>query len=162
MTRISKALPERTLEEESSQLHLLESRLTRLPEEILRGIEPWVIARQINEALAKSIADTGIPEAAKRLTQLTEQINEVSGAFYKSTRELIEIQDKVADHTRVATDRMQAGLEKSSGAATKAAERLGQTFVFGYKWSVFALTSASLTVGFLLGSLTWAWASTPK
>ena len=159
--RIASALPEQILVDEMSHLHVLEARLARLPEEILQGIEPWVIARKINEALETCVANTGIPETAKRLSLLSQQVSEVTAAFHKSARELIDSQDKVADHTRHAIDRMQSGIEKSSASAERAAERLSQTFVFQYRWSVFALTSAALAVGFLLGMLMHVWIGAP-
>jgi hypothetical protein len=140
---------------------VIEARLTTLPEEILRGIEPWIIARQINEALGKCIAETGLPETAKQLSLLSQQVSEVTGAFHKSTRDLIDTQDKVADHARHAIDRMQSGIEKASGTAERAVEKLNQTFIFQYRWSVFALTSSALVVGFLLGMLSFVWMSTP-
>ncbi len=161
MERIAKSLPEQVLSEETSHLHLIEARLTRLPEEILRGIEPWVIARKVNEALEKSIAETGIPATIKQLSLLSQQVSEVTGAFHNSARELIDLQDKVSDHSRHAIDRMQTGIEKSAGAAERAADRLSRTFLFQHRGSVLALTSAALVVGFLLGMLTLTWIGTP-
>jgi len=158
--RITKALPDK-IRDETSPLQVIEARLTTLPEEILRGIEPWIIARQINEALGKCVAETGLPETAKHLSLLSQQVSEVTGAFHKATRELIDTQDKVADHARHAIDRMQSGIEKASGTAERAVQKLNQTFIYQYRWSIFALTSSALVVGFLLGMLSFVWMSTP-
>lgn len=159
--RMNKVLPDKILDNEISQLKAIEARLTKLPAEILQGIEPWIIAREINEALGKCVAETGLPETAKQLAILSQQVNEVTGAFHKSTRELIETQDKVADHAKHVIARMQAGLEQAAGSAERAVEKLNQTFIFQYRWSVFALTGSALVVGFLLGMLSFAWLSTP-
>lgn len=160
--RIAAALPDQILEDEMSHLRVIEGRLTRLPEEILRGIEPLVIARKINEVLQARIAETGIPETAKKLTLLAQQMNEATGEFQKSSRLLIDAQDRVADHSLHAIDRMQSGIEKSTSKAEQAAITLNQSFVFQYRWSVFALTAAALVLGFLLGMLTYVWTSTPS
>ncbi len=157
--RITKALPAKILDDEMSHLKTLEARLTRLPAEILQGIEPWIIARQINEALGKCVADSGLPETSKQLALLSQQVIEVTRVFHNSTRELIDTQDKVADHGRHAIERMESGLERVAGNAERAINKLNQTFIYQYRWSVFALTGSALVVGFLLGMLSFTWLS---
>jgi len=62
-----------------------------------------------------------------------------------------------ASDTRRALDEMRGSIEFATATAKRAAHELTHTFLREYKWSVLALCSVALAVGFALGTLYYRW-----
>ena len=59
----------------------LEQRLTRLPEAVANGIKPEMIAAKINESLHQQFVASTIPQTARSLCALADQIKDASTEF---------------------------------------------------------------------------------
>lgn len=137
------------------------ARLADLPGEIARGIDPWIIARRITDSLQERFTDSGIPETAKSLDVVAKQMIQATADFQKSARQLMDSEAKVADTARQIFGQMQTGMEQSSKTATQAAQRLGKAFLTQYRWSVVALCSIALVLGFMAGFMSKDWLGSP-
>ena len=135
----------------------LEERLAQLPAEIAEGISPAAIAAKLSESLRQQFVASGIPETAQALAVVSKQTQQVAGEFDRSSKQLTDSYRGAASDVRRALDQMRSSIEYASDAATRAAHDLTHTFLREYKWSVLALCSAALAVGFALGTLYYRW-----
>ncbi len=135
----------------------LEDRLARLPAEISEGISPAAIAAKLSESLRQQFVASGIPETAQALAVISKQTRQVAGEFDRSSKELTDSYRGAASDARRALDEIRASIEYATASAKRAAHDLTHTFLREYKWSVIALCSAALAVGFALGTLYYRW-----
>ena len=133
--------------------HQLEERLAKLPAEISDGISPAAIAAQLSESLRQQFVASGIPETAQALAVVSKQTRQVASEFDRSSKQLTDSHRNAANEVRQALREMQANIQSATATATRAANDLTHTFLREYKWSVLALCSAALAVGFALGIL---------
>jgi ElaB/YqjD/DUF883 family membrane-anchored ribosome-binding protein len=140
----------------------LEQRLAQLPAEIAEGISPAAIAARLSESLRQQFVASGIPETAQALAVISKQTKQVAGEFDHSSKQLTDSYRGAASDARRALDQMRESIEYATAAAKRAAHDLTHTFLREYKWSVVALCSMALAVGFALGTLYNRWInSTP-
>jgi hypothetical protein len=135
----------------------LEARLAQLPAEIAEGISPAAIAAKLSESLRQQFVASGIPETAQALAVVSKQTKQVAVEFDRSFKQLTDSYRGVASDARRALDQMGSSIEYATAAATRAAHDLTHTFLREYRWSVLALCSAALAVGFALGTLYYRW-----
>ena len=135
----------------------LEERLAQLPAEIAEGISPTAIAAKLSESLRQQFVVSGIPETARALAVVSKQTKQVALEFDHSSKQLTDSYRGAASDARRALDQMGSSIEYATAAATRAAHDLTHTFLREYKWSVLALCSAALAVGFGLGTLYYRW-----
>ncbi len=135
----------------------LEERLTQLPEAIAEGISPAAIAGKLSESLRQQFVVSGIPETAQALAVISKQTKQIAGEFDRSSKQLTDSYRGAASDARRALDEIRGSIEYATATATQAAHDLTHTFLREYKWSVLALCSAALAVGFVLGTLYYRW-----
>jgi ElaB/YqjD/DUF883 family membrane-anchored ribosome-binding protein len=135
----------------------LEERLAQLPAEISEGISPAAIAAKLSESLRQQFVASGIPETAQALAVISKQTKQVAGEFDRSSKQLTDSYQGAASDARRALDEMRGSIEYATATAKRAAHDLTHTFLREYKWSVLALCSAALAVGFALGTLYHRW-----
>jgi len=135
----------------------LEERLAHLPEEISEGISPAAIAAKLSESLRQHFVASGIPETAQALAVVSKQAKQVAVEFDRSSKQLTDSYRGAASDARRALDEMRGSIECATATAKRAAHDLTHTFLREYKWSVLALCSAALAVGFALGTLYYRW-----
>jgi ElaB/YqjD/DUF883 family membrane-anchored ribosome-binding protein len=135
----------------------LEERLARLPAEIAEGISPAAIAAKLSESLRQQFVASGIPETAQALAVVSKQTKQVAGEFDRSSKQLTDSYRGAASDVRRALDQMSSSIEYATAAAKQAAHDLTHTFLREYKWSVLALCSVALALGFALGTLYYRW-----
>jgi hypothetical protein len=135
----------------------LDERLTQLPAEIAEGISPAAIAAKLSESLRQQFVASGIPETAQALAVVSKQTKQVAVEFDRSFKQLTDSYRGVASDARRALDQMGSSIEYATAAATRAAHDLTHTFLREYKWSVLALCSVALALGFALGTLYYRW-----
>jgi hypothetical protein len=135
----------------------LDERLAQLPAEIAEGISPVAIAAKLSESLRQQFVASGIPATAQALAVVSKQTMKVAGEFDLSSKQLTDSYRGAASDVRRALDQMSSSIEYATAAATRAAHDLTHTFLREYKWSVLALCSAALAVGFALGTLYCRW-----
>jgi ElaB/YqjD/DUF883 family membrane-anchored ribosome-binding protein len=140
----------------------LEERLTQLPGTIAEGISPAAIAAKLSESLRQQFVQSGIPETVQALAVVSKQTKQIAGEFDHSSKQLTDSYRGAAGEARRALNELRASIEYATATATQAAHDLTHTFLREYKWSVFALCSVALAVGFALGTLYYRWInSTP-
>jgi ElaB/YqjD/DUF883 family membrane-anchored ribosome-binding protein len=138
----------------------LEERLAQLPAEISEGINPKAIAAKLSESLRQQFAESGIPETAQALVLAAKQTKQVAGEFDRSSKQLTDSYRGAASDARRALDEIRGSIEFATATAKRAAHDLTHTFLREYKWSVLALCSVALAVGFSLGILYYRWMDT--
>src|SRR5213593_4864676 len=72
---------EKLLKSSEAYKRQLDERLSRLPVEIAAGISPQAIAANINESLRQRFVQSTIPETARALAQVAEQMKKVTAEF---------------------------------------------------------------------------------
>jgi hypothetical protein len=135
----------------------LEERLAQLPAEIAEGISPATIAAKLSESLRQQFVASGIPETAQALAVVSKQTKQVAVEFDRSSKQLTDSYRGAASDASRALDQMRSSIEYATATATRAAHDLTHTFLREYKWSVLALCSAALALGFALGTLYYRW-----
>ena len=100
---------------------------------------------------------SGIPETAQALAVISKQTKQVAGEFDRSSKQLTDSYRGAAGDARRALDEIRGSIEFATTTAKRAAHDLTHTFLREYKWSVLALCSAALAVGFALGILYYRW-----
>jgi hypothetical protein len=135
----------------------LEERLAQLPAEISEGISPAAIAAKLSESLRQQFVASGIPETAQALAAISKQTKQVAGEFDRSSKQLTDSYRGAASDARRALDEIRGSIEYATATAKRAAHDLTHTFLREYKWSVLALCSLALAVGFALGTLYYRW-----
>jgi hypothetical protein len=144
--------------QDAAALHRqLHERLAHLPAEIAEGISPAAIAAKLSESLRQQFVASGIPATAQALAVVSKQTKQVALEFDHSSKQLTDSYRGVASDARRALDQMGSSIEYASAAATRAAHDLAHTFLREYKWSVLALCSVALALGFALGTLYYHW-----
>ena len=137
--------------------HQLEERLAQLPAEISEGISPAAIAAKLSESLRQQFVESGIPETAQALAVVSKQTKQVAGEFDRSSKQLTDSHRNAANDVHQALREMQASIQNATATAKRAANDLTHTFLREYKWSVLALCSAALALGFAIGILYYRW-----
>lgn len=135
----------------------LDERLTQLPATIAEGISPAAIAGKLSESLRQQFVASGIPETAKALAVVSKQTKQIAGEFDCSSKQLTDSYRGAADEARRALNELRASIEYATATAKQAAHDLTHTFLREYKWSVLALCSVALALGFALGTLYYRW-----
>ena len=135
----------------------LEERLAQLPAEIAEGISPAAIAAKLSESLRQQFVASGIPETAQALAVVSKQTKQIAGEFDQSSKELTDSYRGAADEARRALNQLCASIEYATATAKQAAHDLTHTFLREYKWSVLALCTVALALGFALGTLYYRW-----
>jgi len=135
----------------------LDERLAQLPAEISEGISPAAIAAKLSESLRQQFVESGIPETAQALAAVSKQTKQVAAEFDRSSKQLTDSHRNAANDVRQALREMQTSIQSATATAKRAADDLTHTFLREYKWSVLALCSAALALGFALGILYYRW-----
>jgi hypothetical protein len=135
----------------------LDERLTQLPATIAEGISPAAIAGKLSESLRQQFVASGIPETAKALAVVSKQTKQIAGEFDCSSKQLTDSYRGAAGEARRALNELGASIEYATASAKQAAHDLTHTFLREYKWSVLALCSVALALGFALGTLYYRW-----
>lgn len=137
----------------------LEDRLAQLPAEISDGINPQTIATKLSESLRQRFTESGLPDTAESLTLVAKQTRQVAGDFDRSSKQLAISYRVAAEDARKSMEDMRLTIQTTTNLAKQCATELTKTFLREYKWSVAALCSAALAVGFSLGVLYYRWAN---
>ncbi len=135
----------------------LHERLAQLPTEVSEGIDAQTIAAVLGESLRQRFTETGLPETAKSLTLMAQQTKQVAADFDRSSKYLANAYRLAAEDARKSLEDMRLTIQTATITAKQCANELTHTFLREYKWSVLALCSAALAVGFSLGILWYRW-----
>jgi len=84
-------------------------------------------------------------------------MNQAASDFHHTTRQLTS----AAEEARRAIESIRSTISGAAETARRASVDLTQTFLREYRWSVFSVCGAALTLGFGLGVLSHLWIDTP-
>lgn len=135
----------------------LDARLTQLPAEVSKGIDPHTIAAVLSESLRQKFTETGLAETAKSLTLVAQQTKQVAAEFDRSSKYLANAYRVAAEDARKSMEDMRLTIQTATSTAKACATELTHVFLREYKWSVLVLCSAALAIGFSLGILWYRW-----
>jgi len=133
-----------------------------IPQPTLGIDSPAVIAAKISESLRQQFVASGIPETAQALAVVSKQTRQVALEFDHTSKQLTDSYRGAAGEARRALNEMRASIEYAADTAKQAAHDLTHTFLREYKWSVFALCTVALALGFALGTLFYRWSNSPS
>jgi hypothetical protein len=142
---------ERTLRTSVAHQQQLDQRLIRLPEIIAAGMEPKAIAAKINESLHQEFIKSTIPETAKTLGVIAEQIKKTTSEFGTTAGTLGMAYSCAAADARRAIDSLSATISGAARSARSATEDLSIKFHEAYWTTLIGLTVAGLLFGIALG-----------
>jgi hypothetical protein len=127
----------------------LEDRLTRLPQEILRGLSPEAIARPIIESVRQQFVQSGLPATAEALSIVSNHLNQTTGDLHRAAGQLAGYSG-VTDQVRRAIDQIMVSLSNATNNARFAAEEVLHRFKFEYNLSLGMFCGAAMLLGVLL------------
>lgn len=139
----------------------LEERIAKLPAAIEQGISPEAIAARLNEALRQQFAQSGLPQTAKALDLLANQVKVSTRDFQQTASELTGTYKGVADQASQAMAQMVRSIESTTYYSQHAQEKLAGTFFEARKWLIVTATSVALVLGIILGGLLGWYFHTP-
>jgi hypothetical protein len=124
----------------------LDQRLAQIPLEIVKHIQPELIAANVTESLRQEFAQTTIPETAKLLkTELADMHTSV-GKFKKSAQAISDCHYGAAADARRVTEDLR---REAEGLSHK-----------HWLWA-YRLAGLALLIGMALGALTFWWVAAP-
>lgn len=129
----------------------LEERIAQLPKAIEQGISPDAIAARINEAIRQQFAQTGLPETAKALSLLANQVKQSTRDFQQTASELTGTYNGVAGQARNAMDSMVRSVDSATYYSQHAQEKLARTFLDIRPRLIAAASAVLLATGMLMG-----------
>ena len=130
-----------------------DQRLVQLPTEIAEGINPEAVAAAINESLRQQFLQSTIPATAEALAVAAEQMKKATSEFARGAGTLGNSYRGAAEDARRAVANLELTSSHAISGTKRAAEELVRAFREEYRWSLFALLSFALLVGFGTGML---------
>lgn len=152
---------ERTVERNDTLHGRLEQQLAGLPEEIARGLNPPVIAREINESLRQQFAQSTIPDTASALAAVAAEMKKVTAEFARAARVISDSHQGAASEARRSIDALDSSVGRAAETARRAAAELSRVFQNEFRWSLYALSGLALTIGIVIGMLYQQWIDGP-
>ncbi len=140
---------------------LLDERLSRLPDQIKKGISPEIIAGNINESLRQQFVRSTIPRTAESLTLAAEQMKSTTAEFGRTAGILTDSYRGLAAQGSRSIDEMTSSIHHAAETASRTARELSDTFRCEYRWALYALSSLALIVGIGIGLLFQQWLDRP-
>ena len=129
----------------------LDSRISHLPEEILKHLNPAAIAARINESLHQQFEASALPQTAQALALLGREMKATTAEFKETAGSIGNAyQGAVKDATR-SIEEMRSTISRAANDSRLAARELTDAFRQEYRWSVYVLTFLALVIGLALG-----------
>ena len=144
---------ERTQQTNLAYYRGLEARIAQLPKAIEQGISPEAIAARINEAIRQQFAQTGLPDTAKALGLLANQVKQSTKDFQQTASELTGTYNGVAAQASRGMETMVRSVDNAAHYSKHAQEKLAGTFLDARRWLIYTAASVALALGLVLGFL---------
>jgi hypothetical protein len=142
---------EKVLRSSEAYQKQLDSRISHLPEEILKHLNPPAIAARINESLHQQFEASALPQTAQSLGLLAREMKATTAEFKETAGSLGNAYRGAVTDARRSIEEMQSAISKAADAARVAARELTDAFHQEYRWSVYVLTFLALVIGLALG-----------
>jgi type I site-specific restriction endonuclease len=144
---------ERLLQSSEANRKQLDQRLIDLPGTIAQRINPETIAFKINESLHQEFVKSTIPETARMLEVLAEQMKKSTAEFSKTASTLGSSYRGAAEEANRAIKSIRETISGAAEMAKSTAEDLLFRFHDAYWAALVGLTAGALLMGIVLG--TW-------
>jgi Fe2+ transport system protein B len=131
----------------------LDEKLVRLPDQIGKGINPEAIASRINESLRQEFLSSTLPETAKALSLVSEEMKESAGEFDRTADSLTNSYRSAAERARDAISGIQSAISGATTEAKRAIAALDRTFNRALWWIIGLVFFFALAIGFSFGML---------
>ena len=142
----------------SEAYHLdLQKKLTLLPEAVAKGISPEAVAEKINEQLHEEFQRSSIPQTAKDLGAISQQMKNVCLQFSDTSDKLGHEYRGVAEKARQAISSLNDEIAQATESAERFTAELTEKFSMAYRWSMGALATGALVLGLAIGILLGYW-----
>jgi hypothetical protein len=129
----------------------LDSRISHLPHEILKHLNPGAIAARINESLNQQFEASALPQTAQALALLGREMKATTKDFKETAGSLGNAyRGAVTDATR-SIEEIRSTISRAANDSRLAASELTDAFRQEYRWSVYVLTFLALIIGLALG-----------
>ena len=139
----------------------LDSRISHLPEEIFKHLNPAAIAVRINESLHQQFVASALPQTAQALALLGREMKATTKEFKETAGSLGNAyRGAVTDATR-SIEEMRSTISRAANDSRLAARELTDAFRQEYRWSVYVLTFLALVIGLALGIIFYRWLGAP-
>jgi hypothetical protein len=152
---------EKVVRSSESHRKQLDSRISQLPEEILKHLNPAVIAARINESLQQQFATSTFPQSAKELALLAREVKATTNEFKEAAGSLSDAYRGAVTDARRSIEEMQSAISRAANDSRLAARELTNAFRQEYRWSVYVLTFLALVTGLALGIIFYRWLGAP-
>jgi hypothetical protein len=139
----------------------LDSRISHLPHEILKHLNPGAIAARINESLQQQFATSTLPQSAKELALLAREVKATTNEFKETAGSLGDAYRGAVTNARRSIEGIQSAISGAANIARDAATELTEVFRREYRWSLYALSGLALVIGLVLGILFHRWLGAP-
>ena len=153
---------EKTLHASLAHQHQLDQRLVKLPEIIAAGMEPKAVAAKINESLHQEFLKSTIPETARTLGVIAEQIKKTASEFGTTAGTLGMAYSGAAADARQAIDSLSSTIRSAAKYAQSAAEDLSSKFKDAYWGTLIGLSVTALLLGLFFGTVLDKWIAPPR
>jgi hypothetical protein len=131
----------------------LESRLTKLPQEIAIGINPEAIAAKITEGIRQRWSETGLPVTADAIGTHASTLNTASREFTAALRVFADPQNGAVPKVNQALSNMNADLRNATDHVRAMMGSFGKEL-----WrSITVLCAGAMGIGVVLGMIFERW-----
>jgi hypothetical protein len=149
--------------ETSDALHKeLSERLSTLPKEVARDLNPPAIAREVNESLRQQFVRSTIPETSHMLAAVANDLKRVSSEFAQAAQKLEDRSDGAVHRAQKAVEQVDSTASHATDRVRRAAEELSTVFQREFRWSVYTLSTLALVLGLFVGIFYQRWLDEPR
>jgi methyl-accepting chemotaxis protein len=148
-----------TLSASTRYLKDLNARLTKLPEEIGRGINARTIADSINENLRQQFARSTIPQTAQALASAAEEMKGTAKEFSSTAENLGDSYRGCVAKAQQAIGDINKSVSHAGDTAHRAIAEFTSHFHNAYWRSLYGLTGLAFLLGFSLALIVVHWFS---
>ena len=140
----------------------LDARLIALPVTIAAGIKPEAIADKLNESLQQQFIRSTIPETARALGVMAEQMKNASSEFVSTAATLGKSYTGAAEEAQRAINNLRSSISGAASTAREAIDDLSVKFRKGYWTTLIGIGVVALLFGMVLGAWLERWIDPPK
>jgi hypothetical protein len=139
----------------------LDSRISHLPEEIFKHLNPAAIAARINESLHQQFEASALPQTAQALALLARGMKATTAEFKQAADSLGNAYRGVVTDATRSIEEIRSAISRATNDSRLAARDLTDAFHQEYRWSVYVLTFLALVIGLALGIIFYRWLGAP-
>lgn len=141
---------------------VIEDRLAELPSEVVDGLRPELVVREINESLRQKFAASTIPQTAHAMTVAAAEMKTAVEGFTRIAAAIHDVHRSTAAQAGSTIERLDSAVSRAATTAQHAADQLCGAFRRELRWSIYTLVSLGAVLAFALGVLFDRWMGGPQ